>query len=160
MVLILFWEHMIEFREINLLILVVFIQDQEENDESNLDDIDENEERCFMYAPLIYHEGLKKMNFRDFFQACRKNQISYDLEKKQGSVFMLSNSLQAGILSLLTIHDSARKAVKATTDALNFLLATAGHTSRLDAYEQQNVDNYYLMDYVYKLLMNNKLNFR
>ena len=55
--------------------------------------IEEAEERCFMFAPYLFHQGLSNQNYRDFFQLCRKNQISYDLEKKSGVVFLLSGEL-------------------------------------------------------------------
>jgi hypothetical protein len=67
--------------------------------------MDEIEERCFMYAPYLYHQGITKLNYRDFFQMCRKNSISYDLEKKQGSVFLLNDELSSGIVSLMTISN-------------------------------------------------------
>lgn len=56
----------------------------ENQSESNA--LEEFEERSYIYVPFLLHDGLSKYNYRDFFQLCRKSQISYDLEKKLGYV--------------------------------------------------------------------------
>lgn len=96
----------------------------ENQSESNA--LEEFEERSYIYIPFLLHDGLSKYNYRDFFQLCRKSQISYDLEKKLGYVFVLSDRLEMGVLSLLTINESSRKSVKSATDAINFVLNIGG----------------------------------
>lgn len=53
---------------------------------------------------------------------CRKNGISFDIEKKAGSVFLLVDDLDKGVLSVMTIAENPKKDLKFMTDALNFIL--------------------------------------
>jgi hypothetical protein len=46
------------------------------------------------------------------FSICRKNGISYDVERKIGSVFLLIDSIDLGIISLMTINENLKKNTK------------------------------------------------
>lgn len=127
------------------------------NDSESQIHADEFEERGYIYAPFLQHEGLCKMSYRDFFQQCRKNQISYDLEKRTGYVYILSSALQNGITSLMTISETTRKAVKATTEVINFLLDLAGNIAKYtDPNQNYRCDNFYFADFVQKIRNLNK----
>jgi len=43
---------------------------------------------------------------------CRLENISYDLETKIGTIFMLSDSLQGGCLGILTVGRSKKESLK------------------------------------------------
>ncbi|KAL4447016.1 hypothetical protein ABPG74_013868 [Tetrahymena malaccensis] len=132
-------------------------QENEDSEKSNI--IDEFEERSFMYIPYIFHRGFNTMGYRDFFQLCRKNSISFDIEKKQGSVFLLIDNIENGVLSLMTISENSRKNIKFMTDALNFILQIVGVVQRKtqkDLYKR--TDQIYLMDIISKVRNLNKNN--
>ena len=56
-----------------------------------------------MYFPFIYHSGLTSIHYKTFFHLCRLKSISYDLENKVGTTFVLLDNLQTGVLGLLAI---------------------------------------------------------
>ena len=70
---------------------------------------------------------------------CRMKSISYDLESKTGTTFILLDSLQTGVMGVITMGNSTiilliliktgryrRNVVKFMTDALNFIMSQAG----------------------------------
>jgi len=56
-----------------------------------------------MYCPFIYHSGLSNIQYKTFFHLCRMKGISYDLESKAGTTFILLDSLQTGIMGVITM---------------------------------------------------------
>ena len=62
---------------------------------------------------------------------CRVDAISFDLEKRQGATFILCDSLQSGVISVIAIGilfsmfikigNQMNDAVQIMTDALNFI---------------------------------------
>ena len=89
--------------------------------------------KCFIYLPLLYHPQLAQYQYRELFAKCRKEGISFDTERKQGSLILLTDEIAAGVLSLVAIKDSQRKTVKLITDALNFLLHFAGNVIKMQS---------------------------
>lgn len=45
--------------------------------------------RSFMYVRYLHHPGIRKIQYKTFFHMCRLRSISFDLEQRQGSTFML-----------------------------------------------------------------------
>ena len=87
---------------------------------------EEFEERCFMYCSYIHHSGLASIQYKTFFHMCRLESISFDLEKRNGITFILSDCLQSGVLSILSVGDSRTEVVSKMMDALNFIQNQAG----------------------------------
>lgn len=57
---------------------------------------------------------------------CRLESISFDMEKRSGSTFCLFDSLQSGVIGMLTISVGRKLAVSQMIDALNFIQNQAG----------------------------------
>jgi hypothetical protein len=83
----------------------------------------------------IINDGLDALQYKTFFQLCRLESISFNLEKKIGSTFILIDSLQSGVLSLMTIGiyltnkitgDSFTSVLRYMSDALEFLVRNVG----------------------------------
>lgn len=70
-----------------------------------------NETRSFVYCPYIHHTGLEQLQFKSFFHLCRVDSISFDLEKRIGSTFLLLDSLQCGLVGVLTVGKLKRGVV-------------------------------------------------
>ena len=87
---------------------------------------DEFEERWFMYCSYIHHLGLATIQYKTFFHMCRLESISFDLEKRRGTTFILSDWLQSGLLSILTVGDNRNELVDKMVESLNFIQAQAG----------------------------------
>jgi IQ domain-containing protein H len=60
-------------------------------------------ERTFFYTPFLIHPGLVKIHYNTFFHMCRIENIFFDIDKKTGSTFLMLDSLQTGVLSLMGI---------------------------------------------------------
>lgn len=57
---------------------------------------------------------------------CRLESISFDLEKRSGITFILSDCLQSGVLSILSVGNDRSEVVNRMVDALNFIQSQAG----------------------------------
>ena len=79
------------------------------------------EPRSFMYCNFLHHPGLSTIRYKTFFHMCRLEQISFDMEKRQGTTFTLYDSLQSAVMGLLCIGVHRKIAVSNMIDALNFV---------------------------------------
>jgi hypothetical protein len=52
---------------------------------------------------------------------CRLEQVSFDMEKRQGTTFNMYDSLQSAVVGLLCIGVHRKVAISYMIDALNFL---------------------------------------
>lgn len=60
---------------------------------------------------------------------CRMRNISFDLEQRQGSTFMLQDCLQSGLLAMMTIGEQRIDCLKLMCDTFKFVEELAGNTS-------------------------------
>jgi hypothetical protein len=63
------------------------------------------EPRNYCFIPYILHFGLSDKQVGSFFQLCRMGGISYDLENKFGSTFILLGSLKNSMGMITTARD-------------------------------------------------------
>jgi hypothetical protein len=79
------------------------------------------EQRNFMYCRFLHHPGLAAIQYKTFFHMCRLESISFDMEKRSGSTFVLSDCLQSGVIAMLTIGVHRKVTVNFMVEALNFI---------------------------------------
>lgn len=84
------------------------------------------EQRSFVYCKYLNHSGLATIQYKTFFHMCRIESISFDLEKRKGTTFILCDSLQSGVISVMSIGAQTGEALKTMADALNFIQRQAG----------------------------------
>lgn len=100
------------------------------NDKLNIDNIvnmqNKREPRNFMFCNFLHHPGLSTIQYKTFFHMCRLEQISFDMEKRQGSTFNMYDSLQSAVIGLMCIGVHRKVAVNYMIDALNFIQNQAG----------------------------------
>ena len=96
---------------------------------------DYNEQRCFMYVKHLRHDGLARIQYKTFFHMCRLRSVSFDLERRMGTTFMLQDCLQSGLIALMTIAEERTETLKQMVDAFKFIEELAGNTSVM----QQNM---------------------
>ncbi|CAD8177263.1 unnamed protein product [Paramecium pentaurelia] len=82
--------------------------------------------RYSVYCPTIMNEGLDVLQYKTFFQLCRLESISFNLEKKIGSTFILVDSLQSGVISLMTVGINSPQVIKYMIDAIGFIQKNVG----------------------------------
>jgi len=61
------------------------------------------------------------IQYKTFFHMCRIENISYDLETKKGTIFLLSDSLQGGCIGLICIGETKAECVNFICKAFNFI---------------------------------------
>lgn len=79
------------------------------------------EPRNFLFCNYLHHPGLSTIQYKTFFHMCRLEQVSFDMEKRQGSTFTMYDSLQSAVIGLLCIGVHRKIAVNYMIDALNFV---------------------------------------
>jgi hypothetical protein len=62
------------------------------------------QQRTFMHLPLLYHPGLQAKKYKDLFTKCRTEGISFDMERKTGTLLLLCDEIQSGVISIITIR--------------------------------------------------------
>ena len=60
---------------------------------------------------------------------CRLRNISFDLEQRIGSTFMLQDCLQSGLLAMMTISVDRVNSIKPMCDGFKFIEELAGNAS-------------------------------
>ena len=61
------------------------------------------ETRSYVAIDCLYHPNLGAMQYGAFFNLCRLHGVSFDLQQRTGTAFMLSDSLAAGIVGLIGV---------------------------------------------------------
>ena len=121
----------------------------------------ENNERTFIYCPFLHHPGLSNIQYKTFFHMCRIENISFDLERKIGSSFVLLDSLQTGVVGLLAVAENDTETLRFVSEALKFLMLHSGNLS-MKYFNNQEIsrsDNLHILDIVsrMKLMYKKKL---
>ena len=60
---------------------------------------------------------------------CRLRSISFDLEQRTGTTFMLPDCLQSSLIALMTIASERTETLKMMCEAFKFIEDLAGNTS-------------------------------
>jgi len=88
--------------------------------------LDFSEQRSFMYCKYLHHPGLSKIQYKSFFHMCRLQSISFDLESRKGTAFMLQDCLQSGVIAMMTISEERKESLAMMVEAFKFLEQQAG----------------------------------
>ena len=84
-----------------------------------------------MYVKHLSHTGLSKIQYKTFFHMCRLRSVSFDLERRTGTTFMLQDCLQSGLIALMTIAEERTETLRMMCDSFKFIEELAGNTSLL-----------------------------
>lgn len=74
-----------------------------------------------MFCKYLRHPGISKIQYKTFFHMCRLQSISFDLESRKGTAFMLADCLQSGVLSLMTIGEDKKECLHSMVEAIKFV---------------------------------------
>jgi IQ domain-containing protein H len=85
-----------------------------------------SEPRSYVAVDCLYHPNLGAMQYGAFFNLCRLHGVSFDLQQRSGTAFMLSDSLAAGILGLIGVGASSEAAFKTVAKAMKFIESQVG----------------------------------
>jgi len=84
-----------------------------------------------MYCKYLHHPGVSKIQYKAFFHMCRLQSISFDLESRKGTAFMLQDCLQSGTLAMMTIAEDRKETLAQMVEAFKFIEQQAGSVSAI-----------------------------
>ena len=80
------------------------------------------ETRSYVAIDCLYHPNLGSMQYGSFFNLCRLHGISFDLQQKLGTAFMLTDTLASGIIGLIGVGNDTNDAMKMVRCLLLFVV--------------------------------------
>jgi hypothetical protein len=81
-----------------------------------------------MTLNYMHHPGLAEVQFKTFFHMCKLESIFFDFRKRDGSQFMLYDTLQSALVGLFTTGCHRKQAILRMIEALGFFQNQAGST--------------------------------
>lgn len=97
--------------------------------------------RYFLYLPYIHHPGLGKVLYKTFFYMCRVQGISFDLEDRKGTAFLLPDSLQSCVLGLISMANSPLQVLKLMAETLDFVGSQGGSGVAKTGFREESRDD-------------------
>lgn len=102
------------------------INEEDDEQQSEEQQLVMMEQRTFCYIPFLLHFGLSEKQIGSFFQLCRIGGVSFDLENKFGSTFVLLGSMKSS-LGIISTAKERKATIKILNKALEFLLKQNSH---------------------------------
>ncbi|KAG3196575.1 hypothetical protein PC128_g7521 [Phytophthora cactorum] len=84
--------------------------------------------RCFVVCSYVFHPHVTTMQYTAFFHACRLHGVCFDVDKTLGTLFLLADSLTAGVFGILSIGETTEGALAFLRTALEVIGREAGST--------------------------------
>ncbi|KAK1936552.1 IQ domain-containing protein H [Phytophthora citrophthora] len=84
--------------------------------------------RCFVVCSYVFHPHVTTMQYTAFFHACRLHGVCFDVERILGTLFLLADSLTAGVFGVLSIGETTEGALAFMRTALEVIGREAGAT--------------------------------
>jgi len=75
----------------------------------------------YMISPFMHNQNIGNMKMKDFVHLFRSEMLVYDLERKNGVVFLLPDLLQCALIGLCAIGNNIKEALKIFEESLNIL---------------------------------------
>ena len=97
--------------------------------------------RYFLYLPYIHHPGLGKVLYKTFFYMCRVQGISFDLEERKGTAFLLPDSLQSCVIGLISMGNNPLQVLKLMAETLDFVGSQGGIGIAKSGFREESRDD-------------------
>lgn len=92
-------------------------------------------QRSYIVNEYIFHPNVSTMPYRSFFQTCRLHGVCFDVEQAVGTVFLLTDSLTAGVFGVLCMGESNTQAIKYLRTALEVIAREVGTQPVVDDFD-------------------------
>ncbi|TYZ67888.1 hypothetical protein PybrP1_010134 [[Pythium] brassicae (nom. inval.)] len=96
--------------------------------------------RCYVVSEYVAHPSVSTMQYSALFHTCRLHGVCYDVERCVGAVFLLADSLTAGVFGVLCCGDSAARALGFLRTALEVIGREVGVPPLADAFTSADRD--------------------
>ncbi|KAE9361602.1 hypothetical protein PF008_g881 [Phytophthora fragariae] len=84
--------------------------------------------RCYVVCSYVFHPHVTTMQYTAFFHACRLHGVCFDVERTLGTLFLLADSLTAGVFGVLSVGETTDGALAFMRTALEVIGREAGAT--------------------------------
>ncbi|RHY54618.1 hypothetical protein DYB38_002878 [Aphanomyces astaci] len=99
-------------------------------------------ERAYMVLDYIYHPNMATLHFSTFFNTCRLNGVSFDLQRAIGAAFILADSLTAGVMGLMCIGENDKEAFRIARQAVELIGDQVGVQALPDSLSGERLGNF------------------
>jgi len=94
--------------------------------------------RAYSCCDGVYNPGLMSVQYGSFFKLCRMQAVSFDLESLSGLMFMLYDSLAAGLLGMVAVGENPAESLDRLHGGFGFIKSNVGNAG---AYNEVNLDD-------------------
>ncbi|GMF32673.1 unnamed protein product [Phytophthora lilii] len=84
--------------------------------------------RSFVVCSYVFHPHVTTMQYTAFFHACRLHGVCFDVERTLGTLFLLTDSLTAGVFGVLSVGETTEGALAFLRTALEVIGREVGAT--------------------------------
>lgn len=95
------------------------------------------EPRCYTALDYMYHPNLSSLQYAAFFNMCRLQGISFDLQDRVGTAFVLVDALAGGVMGVLCAGRNSRDSASALTRTLEFISSQVGARAPRSEFEEE-----------------------
>jgi hypothetical protein len=94
--------------------------------------------RSYASCDAVHNPGLCSVQYGSFFKLCRMQAVSFDLESLSGLMFLLYDSLSAGMLGMVAVGDNKFNSLERLAGGFGFIKGNVGSAS---SYNEVNLDD-------------------
>ena len=94
--------------------------------------------RSYACVDQLYNPSLASVQYGSFFKLCRMQAVSFDLETMTGLMFLLFDSLSAGVLGMVAMGEHAADSLDKLAAGFQFIKANVGNPA---AYNEVNLND-------------------
>ncbi|KAH9084803.1 hypothetical protein Ae201684P_002042 [Aphanomyces euteiches] len=99
-------------------------------------------ERTYIVLDYIYHPNMTTLHYATFFNTCRLNGVSFDLQRSVGAAFILADSLTAGVVGLLCMGETEKEAFRIARHAVEVIGDQVGVQALPDSMTGDRLGNF------------------
>ncbi|KAG7398270.1 hypothetical protein PHYBOEH_011354 [Phytophthora boehmeriae] len=89
--------------------------------------------RSYVVCSYVFHPHVTTMQYSAFFHACRLHGVCFDVERTLGTLFLLTDSLTAGVFGVLSVGETTEGALAFLRTALEVIGREVGATIEMAA---------------------------
>lgn len=98
-------------------------------------------QRAYVVNEYIFHPNVSTMQYSAFFHTCRLHGVCFDVERCVGSVFLLADSLTAGVLGIMCCGETVNGALGFLRTALEVIGREVGTQALRDEFTSGGGDS-------------------
>jgi len=90
--------------------------------------------RIVTSVPFLVNSSMPSINLRSFFHLARLDSMFFDIASRKGIIFMISDTLQSGVMGIVSIADDQIKTYEKMIKCLDFLRKQSAPNAKNERY--------------------------